>query len=238
MKKDTSETKSFKPMLINIGLAIMTLIVSGAIGYFLILPTFSELSKINQEISAEKAQADKINQSVSNLKSQDKTTLATLSATLRGLIPTQIDMLHFASLNEVIAKSVGAEISNIQLSKSIPKSAKTADTKATIQTIALSVISTYKSNFDSLLNLIRAWMQADQEVGIKTILISGDTSGIVTYTVTYDLPTSQNSTTVTVDDQLTLSKKQIDELKAVKSKIIYTATPSAKPLGRDNPFSQ
>lgn len=235
MKKDTSETKSYKSLLINIGLAIMTLIVSGAIGYFLILPAFSKLSKVNQEISVEKAQADKINQSVSNLKSQDKTTLATLSATLRGLIPTEIDMLHFASLNEVIAKSVGAEISNIQLSKSIPKSAKTADTKA-VQTIALSVISTYKSNFDSLLNLIRAWMQADQEVGIKTILISGDTSGIVTYTVTYDLPTSPISTIVTVDDQLSLSKKQIDELKAVKSKIIYTATPSAKPLGKDNPF--
>lgn len=239
MKKDSTETKSLKPLLINVGIAIFTLIVAGAIGYFLILPTLTQLTTINQSMENEKRQADKIGQSISNLKNQDKVTLATLSATFKSLVPPQIDMLHFASLNESIAKSVGVDISSITISKAVsPKSSKTAVAVTPTKTAALNIVSSYKSNFDSMLNLIRAWMFADQEVGIKTIVISGDALGIVSYTVTFDFPTSQPASAATIEDQLTLSKKDLEELKAVENKIVYTATPSAKPLGRDNPFTQ
>ena len=223
--------------MINIGLVIFTIVVSLSIGYFLILPVFTQLTEINQSISIEKTNADKIGQSIANLKSQDKSTIAEIADTFQGLVPFQIDMLHFASLNETIAKSVGVEVVGIQISKAVPlKSSKVKAVATPSQVSALTIAGTYKSNFDSLLNLIRAWEKADQEVGIKTIQISGDASGIISYTVTYDLPTSKTSPIATIDDQLTLSKKQLDEMLSIKSKIIYTATPSAKPLGTSNPF--
>src|SRR3990172_12000098 len=226
MKKDTNGTKSFKPLLINIGLIVLTLLVSGLIGYFLILPTYSQLASINQNIAAEKSNASRIDQSITFLKNQDKSTIADIARTFQGLVPEQIDMLHFASLNETIARSVGVEVLSIQISKAIPpKGTQTKTAPAPSQVSALTISGTYKSSFDSLLRLIQAWRLADQEVGVKSILISGVASGIISYTVTYDMPTSKPNPAATIDDQLSLSKKQLEELQAIKNKIIYTATP-------------
>lgn len=240
MKKDESENKSIKPLLINIGLGFVTLLVCGSIGYFLILPSLTNLNKTSQEVSTEKARADRINLSVAGLRSQDKKTLATYSAMLKSLIPEQIDMLHFASLNESIAKSVGVSIESIQLSKAVAKNAvPTAGSESKgVQTAPVTILASYKSNFDSLQKLIKAWLQADQEVGIKTVQISGNASGVISYTVTYDLPTSSAVSAATIDDQYSISKDEIAEIRKIQDNIIFTAAPSEKPLGRSNPFLQ
>lgn len=246
MKKEEEQvSNSLLPKLILVGAAIATIAIVVAVGFFLIYPTFTAVSSVNQSLDSERAKLAKIEQAINSLKTQNKTVLTNLTKFLDILVPNQVDMLHFATLNEIVAQKSGAQITNIQLSKgktaiSAKDSTKTsaANSKQTSQTAGTSATVTYNSNFDSLIKLIKFWFLADQIVGVNNIVISGQSSGVLNYTIIYDLPNSSKTTPAVVDDSTVLTKQQIEELKIIQNKVIYTATPSAKPLGKENPFLQ
>lgn len=249
MKKEKPEPKPKLAAVILLGSIAITLLISSSVGYFLILPTFIKNSNISQEIKTEKAKAAKIDQSLLVLRSHDKGKIADLSLFLNTFIPAEIDMLHFATLNEIVAKDAGAQITTIQLSqaklklseKPAPTSSGTSTTAKPAKTTQIAtptITVTYKSNFESLLKLLDYWFLADQVVGVNDIIITGQSGGVVSYTITYEFPKATVVTKATVDDALNLTSKQIDNLQALHQKIKYVATPSANPLGNKNPFGK
>ncbi len=245
MKNDKEQTsKSLLPTLILVGSVFGTLLIVGAIGYLLIMPTFTNLNKVEQEIKLQTAKLDKIDQAVNTLKAQDKDLLDGLARFYNTLVPENIDMLHFATLNEIVARESGAQITAISLSKGLtttaqPQAGSTTGAAASStapQSAPTSVKVTYRSNFTSLLNMLKYWFLADQIVGVQGLTISGEADGIITYTVSYDLPKGAIVANSSIENPTVLTKKEIEEFQNLKKKIIYTATPSANPLGKDNPF--
>lgn len=231
MKKETPKPKSKLTLFIWLGGIIITVLVIFCVGYFLILPTLSKNSDINSKLELEKAKTAKIDQSLDLLKSLDKKKIASLSLFLDSFIPAEIDMLHFATLNEIVARDAGVQISTIQLTQSkLNKTAKPTQKSSPMVTI------TYKSNFESLLTLLNYWFLADQIVGVNDVVITGQSGGIVNYTISYAFPKTKAVDQATIEDSLNLSNKQIDKLQALQEKVKYIATPSAHPLGSKNPF--
>lgn len=230
-------------------LAILaTVLLVGVLGYFFVYPSIGKISKASSDLAAEKAKVAAIEGSISQLQSEDKVRLGKITKFLNVLIPEKLDMLHFASLNEVVADAAGVAVTNITISKSAPNAAAPAPTTSkapttaapttqpSVQVAPTTVAVTYLSDFDALLRLIRYWSLADQLVGIKSITINSGTSQI-SYTVNYDLVTSPAATGATVEDHLTLSEEEKKKIEKLQDSVIYTATPSANPVGKENPFN-
>lgn len=236
-------------LVIAVGL-IFTLGISFALIYFLILPTFFEMSKSSEEIKTKEGKLIAIKQSITTITSVNRKDLQDYGSFFSNLMPAKLDMLHFASLNEKVAQAAGATVQGITIAKApvaptpTPAPAPTTGSSNAVATPAPAVPTapevkinvTYSSNFDSMINLVKIWTMADQLVGITDIKVDSQSGGVLGYTVTYTLPTTIGETKATVDDILSFSAKDKEAIEKLESQVIYTATPSAKPVGKSNPF--
>lgn len=232
---------------------VLTLLLSALLLALVAWPSFSSLGQVATEIEAEDTKLAGINASTAFLSKEDKKRLESLKAFLEQLVPEKVDLLHFATLNELVSQAAGVTVNNIQITKGSSAATKAPVTTApgiktsgaatpstpvqTSQVAATNVSVTYTSGFDSLLALIQYWVLADQLVGIKDLNISGVAAGSLNYTVNYELPTSPAVQKATVEDKFSLTEEQKKNLEELKAKIIYTATPSANSVGRSNPFN-
>lgn len=235
--------------------AIGGLLLSGLLLVFIAWPSFNSIGQVNTEIETESSKLSVISESIAALSKEDKERLENLVTFLAQLVPEKVDMLHFATLNELVSDAAGVTVSNIQISMGAAKTTTASPAAATTVTesaqtnttaptpapatpaSAVSVAVTYSSNFDSLLSLIKYWSLADQLVGIKEINISGVADGRLTYTINYELPVAPATAKATVEDKLNLTEAQKKQLEDLQIKIIYTATPSANAVGKSNPFN-
>ncbi len=232
--------KLSSPVIIVLS-TFLTFFIGGAVGYFLIVPAFNKLSATAAEGNVQKQNLSEINRSITFLSNQDKSSLVVEKNFLDSLIPDQVNIIHFASLNEIVSAAAGVSVKTIQLSQGVSKttasgSTTTSTTGQTSQNASDNVTVTYSSGFDSLLTLIKYWRAADQLVGITKVNINADTTGVLNYTVTYELPTATQSTKATITDRVSLTAVQKDAIDKLKDTILYIATPSANPIGKDNPF--
>lgn len=255
MKELTAKLASLPDKAIAVLGVIGTLIVSGLLLLLVAWPSFGSLGKVATEIEAENTKLTVINQSIDVLSKEDKGRLEKLTKFLERLVPEKVNNLHFATLNELVAQAAGTTVNSIQISKGSPPKAGTSTTVTTApgvktsgeaapsipvqtsQVAAVSVAVTYSSGFDSLLNLIKFWALADQLVGIKDINVSGLDGSLLNYTINYELPTSPVVQKATIAENILLTEDQKRKIEDLKTRIIYTATPSANPVGKSNPFN-
>jgi len=231
-----------------IGASVLAVLLSIPIIMFLMMPAFDEFNDVNLEINTQKQKAAEIKKTIALLNSENKNKLASYTGFFDQLIPGQLDMPHFASLNEVVAAAIGAEIKSITISKGVaPKKAPvragtsgSTSTKATttpVQKAPTTVSVTYSSSYDVLLILIDAWRKADELVGVSLVKANAQTDGVLNYTIDYFLPVSETAVKkATIGEKIRFSRAEKDKIDELRSKIIYFATPSAQPLGKDNPF--
>jgi hypothetical protein len=255
MKSLSEQFSSVPDKIMIAGSSVITLIVGGVLLAFVAWPSLGSVGEVTSQIDSEKAKLAAINNSIATLAKEDKDRLAALTAFLQQLVPEKVDNLHFATLNELVSQAAGATVNNITIAKgtattSQPNTAVTTEpgvesSKTTPPTTAgpvtevtsVTVAVTYSSNFDSLLNLIKFWALADQLVGIKDLNISGLSGEVLNYTINYDLPSSAKTPKATVEDQIQVTEEQKKNLEDLKARIIYTATPAADPVGKNNPFN-
>lgn len=236
-----------------VGATALVVIFSIPIILFMILPVFGDLNKVNLEIETQKQKVSEIKKTIAFLNSENKNKLTSYTKFFDQLIPGQLDMPHFASLNEVVSAAVGAEVKSITIVKGVPKKAQTQNPSAStgtagstptasttttlVQKAPTTVNVTYNSNYDTLLNLIDFWRKADQLVGVSLVKANAESNGVLNYTIEYFLPVSESTTTkATIGEKIQFSQKEKDKIDELRSKIIYFATPSAQPLGKGNPF--
>ncbi len=242
MKELTDQLNRVPKIGFVIGASLVAVLLSIPIVMFLILPGLDELNKLNLEIDIQKQKAEEIKKTIALLNSESKSKLSDYSRFFDQLIPGELDMLHFASLNEVVAAAIGAEINTISISKGVVPNQTTAPpagttaTTAPVQTAPTKVTVTYRSSFDVMLDLINSWKEADQLVGVSLIKATSDSSGVLNYTIEYSLPVSAAVAKATIGEKIQFTEAEKDQIDDIKSKIIYFATPSAQPLGKNNPF--
>lgn len=224
--------------LLIIGLIVLAVGgVSFLLESFVVFPSYSGWNQNQDQLKIEKQTAEKITNSVAILNSLDKNKIASIKAFLDTLIPEQFDSFHFASLNEVVSAAAGSTITSLTITKGAGGAKTATGVGQTSQKVATVVNISYTSDFDTLLRLIKYWFVADRLVGPTQITITGKAgSSILSYTISYQLPLAPVTPVATVDDNLSLTPVQISKLEELRSSIIYTATPSAKPVGKDNPF--
>src|SRR3989344_1938025 len=187
-----------------IGASVLAVLLSIPIIMFLMMPAFDEFNDVNLEINTQKQKAAEIKKTIALLNSENKNKLASYAGFFDQLIPGQLDMPHFASLNEVVAAAIGAEIKSITISKGVaPKKApsrtgtsgstSTKATTAPVQKAPTTVSVTYSSSYDVLLILIDAWRKADELVGVSLVKANAQTDGVLNYTIDYFLPVSETA---------------------------------------------
>lgn len=229
--------KGNKPLLIIILIILGVLGGSYILVSFVILPSFDSWNKSKQELTTQNQRVDQIKASIANLTGLDKERITFLKAFVDTLVPDELDSFHFASLNEVVAKAANVTVTSVQISKGAGGTTTAIGKGQTNQTAPTNVTVTYSSDFDSLLTLIKYWVVADRLVGPTTIMITGQAGNpALTYTLGYQLPIAPKVTAATVEDPSLLTPSQIAKLEQLRAKVVYTATPSTKPLGKDNPF--
>lgn len=225
---------------------VFTLLVVVLLSVFVIWPSFDSITTVSEELDLAEIRVDNINQTISLLKQEDQETIKQFVNFLDQYVPEKIDDLHFATLNEAVADAAGASVSSIQISKGASAAATSTPAETSgegqastppVQVAQPSVSVTYASDFDSLLKLISFWSLADQLIGIKELKITGVDGQTINYTIDYELPIAGALQTAVVDDRVFLSKEQKERLQEIKDKVIYTATPSANSVGKDNPFN-
>lgn len=238
------------PKLAYIIMAVSLVLISSVpIIFFLIMPGVEELGRVNQEIESQKIKLEEVKKSIAFLSSQNKENLEGYTEFFNQLIPGQLDMLHFASLNELVASSAGAVVEKIIISKGLDPSTTTTTppppatpaataptTTPAVQTAPTTITITYRSSYDSLLSMIDIWTKADQLVGVSLVKTVGQPDGVLNYTIDYTLPVFSADTKATISDRIQFSPADKEKLDDLRSKIIYFATPSAQPVGKNNPF--
>jgi hypothetical protein len=250
MKNFSEQLNKIPKIAYLIGGIALVVLASVPIVLFMLMPTFTELGQVNQEIDTQKAKTAEIKQTISFLSTQNKTSLKGYSDFFDQLVPGQLDMLHFASLNEVVAAAAGATVEGISISKGVTPSTGTGatpppaptegssapTTTPIVQAAPTKVIVTYISNYDTLLNLIDFWTMADQLVGVTLIKATAQANGVLNYTIEYTLPVAVGDSKATISDRVSFAAGEKEKLDDLRGKIIYFATPSSKPVGKDNPF--
>lgn len=218
----------------------LTLLISFALIYFLLLPAFSSMIDSSGEIKAKRSKLNSIEQSINTLAAIDNTELAGLSDFLDHYIPEKLDMLTFASLNEKIAAVAGARVSSIAISKN-PLAETGPQDFGTRSDLAVSAVLTnvsvaYTSSFSSMVTLTGLWKLADQFVGINEVTVNSRGDGSLAYSISYDLTASDPVSKATIDNFSDLTQKEKDLIRELESKITFVATPSSKPVGKTDPF--
>ena len=229
--------KNQNPVLVTILAIVLVVGFSYLLESFVILPSYGTWTSSQNKLNQEKQKVEQIKNNVDSLKSLDKNKIAQIRNFVDILIPDQFDSFHFASLNEVVSKAAGVTITAVSISQGAGGSTTSAGKGQTNQTSPASATVTYASDFDSLLRLIRYWQVADRFVAASTITITGQAGAKqLTYTLSYQLPVSATTSPATVDEKVVLTATQTAALEKLRDSILYTATPSANPVGKDNPF--
>jgi hypothetical protein len=222
---------------------LITLVVSLGLIYFFLLPVSSGLSNSSDQIKDKKDKLNFIKESTNVLASVSNEEITELGGLLENLVPSNLDMLRFASLNEKIASSANVSVRSITITK-IPAAQElptgfeegSVPVEQNITPLPTKVSVTYSSNFASMVTLVKLWAKADQFVGINSVAISSQVSGPLTYTITYDLPTSRPEGVATIDNFENITVEEKEMIKKLGSSFVFTATPSSKPVGKNDPF--
>lgn len=235
---------------------IVTAVIIGLLGVNFILPEFSALSINQQQTARLLAKDQKLAANIAQLKNLDKSDLTTYQKTLDSFFPENNDYLHFATLNEALAKQFGLTINSLTLAVASPVSATpTAGANASgsvgggsaiAPTTSLPsttssgyyVLVSYKGVWSQILNLLTSLKSLDRAtVGSKALFSVPDTSGQIAVSVTYFLPLSASSTvSASSDSFVSLSEKDKTFLTTLQSEISYRAKPATDPVGKNNPF--
>ncbi len=247
MKLTLANLKLTSAMVMAIGV-VVTVILSGLIVFFLILPILDGNDKINQAVLTANGDLQKVTTDLAALKTQDLEKLAEIKLLVDSLLPGQLDILNFITLNDVVAQASNVSVTGVQVVKAVVKppvapaaSSKTptpvpTPTTQTSQVAPTSYKVSYESSFDSLLALIANWKLANRLVGIVDITVTASSGADrASYTISYNLPTyTAGEETKTTSFMLTAAEKAL--ITKLQKDIIYTATPSAQPVGKANPF--
>jgi len=242
MKNALEQLNRVPKIVFTIVSVILALLSTGSVVTLLVLPTYDELTKVNQNIAAQKQKVSVIKETLASLQLENKNKLVAYANFFNQLVPEQLDMPHFVALNEVVAAAVGAKVQSVTVAvggkrqTQVPTAAGASLQNVPSQTAPTKVSVTYNSSYDVMLDLIDAWRYADQLVGVVSVKATGQADGVLDYTIEYFLPVSALVGRATLGENVQLTSKEKEEVEKLKNKVIYFATPSSQPIGKEDPF--
>src|SRR3990167_11410849 len=95
--------------------AVVTILVSFALIFYLILPKVQSYRELSQENRAAADRLSLLSRNVASFEKLDKEENTAYSDIVKNFIPDQNDVLRFVVLNEIVASSSGVSISAIQV---------------------------------------------------------------------------------------------------------------------------
>jgi len=244
---------------IAIGGILGTLVLAALASYFLILPAFTNLGELEEINEADRATFGKIQSNVTILTGLDKQKIATLSATVDGLMPPEPDQTRVAALVSVVAQAAGGRITSLQGSANSAKSKTTAKappsgaaasgttsttpitkagassaTKTASYTLEIQFVGSYQALRRFIVGL-RSTDRAIEVAGLTVAPDEIDPNG-VKVTTNLKFPLSTSAVTVTPEEPITFSAGLQKEIEELAASIQYEVEPTNLPTSRPNPF--
>ncbi len=250
-----------KPLVvISLGFVITVLVV-GLLGYSFLLPQFTTLGDNQKKTTDLDNKLSVLNKNIALIKSINKDDLVKYQKAINSLVPESNDYLHFANLNDQLAANVGLAVDSFTISiATTPNTAspppspvstgsapgstatktQTEDPAAPVAAVSASlgynVVVGYSGNFTAVDALLKNLKNLDRAVGVSKIIFSTSGSELST-SLTYFLPISvSDQGSVSSDNLVSLSSSDINLLTNLTDSTEFIAKPSAKPLGKNNPF--
>ncbi len=256
--------KSFKALrnasAISIAGILGTVFFAGVFGFLFILPSFEQLGKLEKNNETDRIKLNKIQDNVTFLSSLDKQKIATLSATIAGLMPAEPDQTRAAALVSIVAQASGGRITNLQTSEGGTKtttkktttptsgsggtgSSSTPITKAggspaAKKTAAYSLEIKFAGSYQALKTFLVGLRNTDRAIEVNSLQVAPDEldpNGIQA-TMSFILPLDSSQIKVNPEEPITFSPALQREIEILVDSIMYEANPTSLPLKRPNPF--
>ncbi len=254
-----------KPVfVVAVGL-LLTVAISALLVWLVVLPGLSNWQKTqlaNQELEVKVA---KISQNINLVKGVNTADREEFVRVMDIFFPSVADYLHFATLNEQIAKTRGVAVTSFTTGSTTSGSAAaatspsvgpaagstapvagntpTSSTGATTTPIAANstifVTVGYESSYENLENLLKDLTKLDRLVGVSAIVFTKvENSSLVSANVTFNLPLAQKAISEGTSDTIQLlTEADKKTLESIKTQIQYSATPASNPIGKADPFN-
>lgn len=247
-----------KPVVLIVLGFIVTILTVSLLGYSFILPQFNSLGENQKKTTDLESKLSVLNKNIVAIKSINQENLAKYRSVIDSLVPESEDYLHFANLNDQLSANLGLGVSGFTISigknpnspsSTAPSTASTGalpgsavtKTQTTAQpstpaSLGYNVVASYTGNFTAIETLLRNLKNLDRAVGVSKITFSSTESDL-SASITYFLPlTANDQVGVSSDSLVTLSSSDINVLTSLTGSTKFIAKPSAKPLGKNNPF--
>lgn len=241
------------------GFGLCALLVS-----LVILPgftTWQETRSANEDLETK---ITKVAQNISLVKGINTQDREKFGQIMDVFYPEIADYLHFATLNEKLAKAKGVQVTSFTTGGA-PSTSATAATSPSVGPAAgstpvaggtpngtsttapirsavssdLFVTIAYKSQYEKLEGLLADLVKLDRLVGVSAIVFTKlENTNEVTANVTFNLPLSQKSTAASTSENIKLlTETDRQTLEALGQRIEYSAAPANNPIGKTDPFN-
>ena len=225
-----------KPVVFIVISIVIGIVVTLIIIFLLIVPKFAAYMSYKSQNSELNATIEKLDKSIKMVSSLDEGEIERLSLVMGNFLPKTNDTLRFLALNETLASSAGVGISSVSLEAG--KGSQDGENKGQSQGSKNSFIVNVaaKGFFSNILLFVSNYQLTDRLVGLSEVTIAGE-EGILTATLTVELPLGVSSVKASSEDNLVLTKEEKDILKSIEDNTIFSVSPSKDPLGRPDPFN-
>ena len=246
-----------KPFVALVVGLLLTATIAGGIGYFFVLPQLNLLSENQKKTAALTDQLDTLTKNINTIQSLDQEEIAGFTKTLDNFYPEVIDSLHFATLNDSLAFTVGLKVTSFTISAlpktltpaasaggsigtSTPKTTTTTPipndaTAKTTPPPGYSVVVSYSGSYEKMASLFSNLHSLDRLVGVNHVTFNQVSTGL-TVSVTYFLPVSVAKSSATSTNLVLLNAGDRSLLNTLAKSVVFTASPAHMPLGKTNPF--
>jgi Tfp pilus assembly protein PilO len=242
MPKVSSEPeKASKKTIIFIAVEILiSLAVSAAMIYFVVIPKFNSWSGARTKVKDLESRSDNLDRNINLLKNIDTSEIQQADSLLGKLLPSDTDGLRTVSLIEAVAANSNMKVSAAQLQGSTNTSG-TGQVSVQSQNAGKQGASVIKVSFtgsyQSLLNLLLNLNKIDRAVSIDEISTTNDSQSGTTSTISLELPIYSVPPVASADTFVDLTAGEKSSINELLDQVTITINPANAPLGKIDPFN-
>jgi len=246
-----------KPLFIIVTAALFTVGICSAVVVLFVLPQYSEMTQIQEKNKTTQTKIDLLTSNIKMIKSFAPDEIDRYTNIIESFYPEEASYLHFVTLNEELANSVGVGVTSLSISAtkatgSTGKSpavgpaaganggvAKSSPAnKTTTSASGFYVQIAYKGDYKNVEYLLSKLENLDRAVGVNKLTLTQLESGAdVSASVVFYLPTAKKGlNTASSESVIALSEKDRKFIDDLEARIEFSANPAKNKLGKDNPF--